>query len=354
MKKFPKISVNIPLITNGDASIVLESLKRIRYPKDLVEVIIVEGNQIAKQRNVALIHSTGKIIYLLDDDSKINPQAFKLLASEFLNTKVAAVGGPSLSRNKSNYFSKLVGYVLETYFGAVRMRFRYSPQLDKKGSEYRFVGANLALRRNAVLKVGKFNERIVPNEESELIRRLKKAGYQLKYNRKLFIYRDQRNNIVKLFKQFHHYGVGRMKQILHNFNPDDILFIAPIAFLFYLVSLIVYHPIWYLIPLSIYLILGILTSLKASIKYRNFSLFPSMIGVFPLIHLSYAFGLIHELMLPNIIKSGRKNVTGIKILTLSQITKESGPNIISPHKGFSKQKHHKLNLENKRYYKKLI
>jgi len=297
MSRLPKISINIPLITDGDASIVLLSLKKIKYPKRLIEVIIVEGNQIAKQRNIALKNSSGKILYLLDNDSRVRPSSFKILAKEFANPNVAAVGGPSLTEEgKGDYFSELIGYCLATFFGAMRMRYRYGKEFSKKGSEYRLIGANLALRKDAVIAVGKFNENIVPNEETELLRRLKKAGYGLKYNEKLFIYRENRKNILSLAKQFHHYGVGRMKQILINFIPEDILFIIPIGFLIYLITLIFFHPLWSIFPLFLYFILGMATSLKASIKFKKPDLLVTMLLIFPIVHISYAIGLLHELL----------------------------------------------------------
>lgn len=280
----------------------------------------VEGNQIAKQRNVALKHSSGTILYLLDDDSRVHRNSFKILAKEFSSPKVAAVGGPSLTKKESEgYFNDLMGYTLETYFGAMRMRFRYGKQNDQKGSEYRLIGANLALRKSAVTKVGKFNENIVPNEETELLRRLSKAGFELKYNKKLSIYRNHRKNIFDLAKQFHHYGVGRMKQFLHNFSLEDILFIVPISFFLYLATLIFFHPFWYLIPLLLYIFLGVATSLKASIKYKRPDLLLTMLFIFPIIHLSYAVGLLHEFLFKREQKGKPKGkvsyISKIKVIT---------------------------------------
>lgn len=300
----PSISVNIPLLIGGDCSVVCNSLKKIDYPKSLFEIIIITGNHIAKQRNKGLKHSSGEIVYLMDDDSQIQPDAFKLLAKEFSDPKVAVVGGPSLTPQNNNYLNTLIGYVLETYFGAFRMKSKWSCQADNKMPiDYYFIGANLALRKKTVMAVGGFDEKVVPNEETELVRRLQRNGYKLKYSSKLFIYRNQRTNLYRLFQQFHHYGIGRMKQILKIPYWQDIFLTAPIFFGFYLFSLIFYHPFWYFIPLFLYMILGIATSSKALVKYKKPSLFFCMPLIFPIIHLSYAMGLLHELLLT--ILSGR-------------------------------------------------
>jgi succinoglycan biosynthesis protein ExoA len=295
--KYPKISVNIPLIKGGDASIVLKYLKKVNYPKNKLEIIIIEGNQIAAQRNVGVKHSSGSIIYLLDDDSRVNKDAFKIITREFKDKSVAAVGGPSLPLLKSKgYINQLIGYSLATYFGSMRMKFRYNGNSKNvNGSEYNLVGANLALRKSYIKKVGYFNEKIVPNEETELIRRLKNAGYKLIYNKNLYIRRNQRKNFTGLFRQFHHYGRGRMKQIINKPTISDILFLGPILFFIYFISLIIFNTFYNFIPLVLYLLLALATSIKAAFKYHRFDLLITLPIIFPIIHISYTIGLLNEL-----------------------------------------------------------
>lgn len=298
MPKLPTISVNIPVRTNDSAKIVLKSLRKVDYPRKNIEIILIEGNHIARQRNEGISKSKGKIVYLLDNDSVVHKDSFKILAKEFLNKKVAAVGGPSLTpRESGNYLNRVIGYVLETFFGALRMRHKWSQESNAKNrKDYAFLGANLALRKAYVQKLGGFDEKIIPCEETELLRRLNKKGYQLKYMNTMYIYRYQRGTAQDLMKQFHYYGRGRMKQILKYPLPEDVLFVFPIGFIAYLLSLLVFHPLWYFLPLLCYLLLGLATSLKASIKYKKIDLLFSMLPVFLIIHLSYAIGLIHEFL----------------------------------------------------------
>ena len=294
----PKISVNIPLITNGNASIVLNSLQKIEYPKGLYEIIVIEGSHLTKQRNIGLKVSKGEIIYLLDDDSYVQPQSFKILAEEFRNPKIAAVGGPSLTpQDGQNYLNQLIAYVLETYFGAFRMRYKWSNHVQSIfGRDYHFIGANLSFRKKTAVDVGGFDEKIVPNEETELLRRLQAKGYLLKFNKHLFIHRNQRKNLWELAKQFYHYGKGRMKQIKKKIIFQDFILSAPIAFGFYLLTLIVFHPLWYFLPLVTYFFLCIATTMKASVKYKKLSLLLTMPILFPIVHLSYAAGMVNEML----------------------------------------------------------
>lgn len=296
--QLPKISINISVVTNDDAGDAILSLERINYPKDLFEIIIIQGSHLTKQRNKGIEYSRGDIIYLLDNDSQVQPNAFRLLAKEFSDMQVAAVGGPSLTpMNEQNNFSRVVGYVLETYFGAFRMRYKWSKQTNnKETSDYHFIGSNLALRKKFVEKIGGFDEKFKANDETDLLRRLKDKGYRLKYTDKLIVFRHQRNNVFQLMKQFHHYGKGRMQHLLKNHKKEDFFLLAPICFELYLLSLIFFHPAWYLSILGLYILLATATSLKASIKYRRRDLLWKMALLSPVIHISYATGLLNELL----------------------------------------------------------
>jgi succinoglycan biosynthesis protein ExoA len=292
----PFISINICVLSNRNPSVVLSSLKKLDYPKHKFEVIVIEGNHLTKQRNKGIKKSKGEIIYLLDDDAIIKPNALKLIAKAFNNTNVAALGGPSLTpKEPVSYFSKVVGYLLETYFGAFRMRFKWSKEHKRgKYSDYDFIGANLALRKSAVVAIGGFDETFQANDETELIRRLKDNGYLLKYSNHLYIFRQQRKNIVSLIKQFYHYGKGRMRHIAKNPKKDDYFLLAPMCFTVYLATLLVIHSFLYLTPFFFYSLLGLLTSTKAAIKYKRPDLLISMSVLYPVVHISYSFGLLHE------------------------------------------------------------
>jgi GT2 family glycosyltransferase len=293
----PKISINISVRNSESASIVLESLQKIQYPAELFEVLIIKGGYLTKQRNKGIAHSKGEIIYLLDNDSIVTPNALRVIAREFKNKNVAAVGGPSLNPKKGSYFSTVVGYILATYFGAFRMRFKWSNH--KKiiaPNDYHFIGCNLAFRKNIVKKIGGFDERFRANDETELIRRIRDKGFLLRYSHKLVVYKGQRSNPVLLAKQFHHYGKGRMQHLLKNPQREDLFLLAPLGFMGYLFSLPFYRSELYVLPLGFYIFLGVLTALKASIKHKRPDLLVTMNILFPVIHISYGMGLLHELI----------------------------------------------------------
>jgi len=293
----PKISIIIPVKLNGDISSVMESIKNVDYPKKHLEVIVAEGNWPSSQRNKAINKAGGKIIFFLDNDSRIQPWSLNLLEKKFSDPQLAVLGGPSLTSPKdTNYFSKLIGYILETYFGALRMRWRYSSDVYRQNAtEYELIGANLAIRKNIFSIIPGFDESLYANEETDLLRRISDMGYKMKYNKKFFIYRSHRKNPAKLIKQFFKYGEGRMMQIEKKAKFEDLVFGVPVIFVIYLFSLLFIHQTWYFLPLLIYFLLGFASSLKVMLKYKKIDVFFVIPFIFPFIHISYAFGLIKEI-----------------------------------------------------------
>lgn len=292
----PKISIVIFSRPTESPAVAINSVKTLSFSQDLFEVIVIKGNNLVKQRNIALQQAAGEIVYFIDNDAKLQENALQIIDKEFSQSKVAAVGGPSLSpENEKYYLSNIIGYILATHFGALRMRLRYAQKkATTNATEEYLIGANLALRKNAVISVGGFDEKIIPNEETELLRRLKKKGYRLSYLPSLFIYRSHRKNLRELYKQFVFYGRGRMKQLLKSQSSMDIIFIVPLMFLFYCISLLFFHSFFYVIPLLIYILLALATSAKASIVHKRFDLLFVMPCIFPIIHIAYAIGLIEE------------------------------------------------------------
>ena len=295
---FPYISVIIVCRPSETPSKALQSLSRITYPKGKYEILVIKGSHVSKQRNIALKESHGTIVYLLDNDSQVQPNALTIIEHAFEKKTVAAAGGPSISPlNEEIYVSKLIGYILETHFGALRMRLRYSKAgRERTADEFDLIGANLALRKKNVIQIGGFDETLFPNEETELLVRLKKKGYLLNYLPELFVFRSHRKTLKLLWKQFFFYGKGRAMQMEKTHAAKDIVFIIPVFFLFYLCFLPFLNILWwYNLPFFSYIMLGLATATKASIKHKQADLLITMPVIFPIIHLAYAWGLLTQL-----------------------------------------------------------
>jgi glycosyltransferase involved in cell wall biosynthesis len=203
----PLVSLVIPTLNSAKTiRKTLESIKLLNYSN--FEIIVVDGNStdgtldIVKEykdaynlrivieerrgRGVAynrgVLESKGKYVAFLDSDATIATpgwisEAVKVMEAD---DKIAVVFTKVYSPPDSTVMQKAIDTFL------------------CKG----FTTANGAVyRRDAVLKVGGFNEKMNYMQEDELLFRLKKAGYTFSVNYSDYIYHYHRNSLRSYIKQ---------------------------------------------------------------------------------------------------------------------------------------------------------
>ncbi|GIH11878.1 glycosyltransferase family 2 protein [Rugosimonospora africana] len=136
----------------------------------------VDPPSLTAARNFALAHATGPIIVFLDDDVHVGPGLLPGFREAFADSRVGAVAGrvvtPGAGLSDGPY--RLLPY------GASRGGF----DVDAPGPVYTVQGCNMALRSAAVRQVGGFDTVYAGNalrEETDLCRRLHRAGWELRY-----------------------------------------------------------------------------------------------------------------------------------------------------------------------------
>lgn len=93
---YPKVTVVIPVRSLQESDIVINSLKKVDYPKELIESFVIEGTNPSVQRNEAIRKSSGEIIFFFDDDSEIDSQLFKETTITYQkHPEAIGVGGPA-------------------------------------------------------------------------------------------------------------------------------------------------------------------------------------------------------------------------------------------------------------------
>lgn len=327
-KKFPKISVIIPARPDDDCRLAIQTLKKISYPKDLIEAFIAYGFFPSKQRNEAAKKAKGEIIYFIDNDSQIDKNAFKItknifegkfnsfknkksrgfsivpkFISEYIikklfsrliyKGKIGAVGGPAVWWDEEDFFSQLSRGVTESFFAHYLMAARYRPIGSiHRSTEKELILCNLAVKSEVFKNSKGFNELLYPNEENELLNRIEKNGFQLIYHPGLLVYRRHRDHPLKIIKAFYNYGRGRMEQIRLEGFFMNFIFFFPLFFIIYLAALIIFHPIWFFIPLILYFFAGFASAYGFALRNKNLILVLVLPFLFLIAHLSYCIGNI--------------------------------------------------------------
>lgn len=288
-------SIIIPVKRGGHVA-AIDSIRRISADLSSYEIIVAEGSAPSKQRNLAAFAASGDILYFLDDDSLLNPDNLHICSEIMNDTNVAVVGGPSLTPASDSWLQQLFGCALRSVLGsgAVKNRYRASGSI-RKTTEKELILCNLAIRRSVFADLGGFDERLYPNEENELLDRIRSSGHSLVHDPAMSVYRSQRSSLKAFIRQMFSYGRGRAQQSLISGSYSFVSFV-PLFFVFYiLLCSFLNTNALLMIPLLVYLVL--ITSFSLVEFFKSGHLYMLLLlFIFPLMHCVNGIGLLYGLV----------------------------------------------------------
>ena len=293
----PTLSVIIPHKPGLEEVRVLESLAAVEYPRDRYEVIVAEGFHPSKQRNQAMAQARGEIVVFFDDDVTPCPRIFARFVADFEEFPDAAVvGGPSVIPPTDHFWQQCFARVMRSRVTMGRSIARYESNGRRRATnESELILCNVAMRRDAFLKAGSFDERLWPNEENEMFERLQQLGYRLIYDPEAVVYRSHRPTLQHFVRQLLGYGRGRMGQTIIRPSATCMIRMVPAVFVLYLASLLVWSSWWYAMPLAAYALLIGSASAYHAIHNRTLAGGLMSLWLLPLAHIAYGCGLLSAL-----------------------------------------------------------
>jgi len=237
-EEFPKFSIIVP--TKDEEAVIgrcLNGLLNVDYPKDKMEIIVVDGNsadstckicsefsvkypQIFKiinekeskgkpaALNLALPYVTGEIVGVFDADSLPEREVLSKVASYFNDEQVMAIQGRTTSLNeKSNILTRVIAQEEKAWYQALLVG-REKLQL--------FVPLNGTcqfIRRNVLEELGGWDETSL-TEDVELALRLVEKKYLIKYAPEISSGQETPNGLRDLIKQRVRWYRGYMETAL--------------------------------------------------------------------------------------------------------------------------------------------
>lgn len=224
----PPISI-IVIVKNAARTVrdLLDSLMKLDYADDKIEIIVVDGNstdgtrKIVEEyptllveeegrgqnaaRNTGIRKSRGEIIAFTDGDCVVPPDWARSIAKNFRSPSVGFVGGSVEGHNKEAFLSE---YLDETFFPA-KPGFRERKEATGLNLLQFPAGCNMAFRRQALEKINFFDERIRYGfEDLDPVEQLGSRGFRIVLDPDVFIWHKHRTSLKALLKQHFNYGRG--------------------------------------------------------------------------------------------------------------------------------------------------
>ena len=317
----PLVSIIVP-VYNEERYIqsCLDGIVQQTYPRDKLEVLVVDGmsedatREIVKdiaqrysyirlldnpQRiqseavNRGVEASTGEIVVIVGGHSMISrdytAKAVSYLSQSNSSSSIGGVG-PTLKTVGEGLFGHLVAHAVSSPFGVGNSKFRYSKKAQLVdtivyGTYPRYVFD----------RVGKWDTKLVRNQDIEFNYRVRKAGWRLLLAPDMGCTYYSRATISGFISQ--NYGNGYWNILTFAHRPGSLSWrhFVPLAFVLGLllssISALVLPWGWLLLAAIIvpYLIGAIFVSATQSVRERQCRLLLLAL-IFPLLHISYGLG----------------------------------------------------------------
>jgi cellulose synthase/poly-beta-1,6-N-acetylglucosamine synthase-like glycosyltransferase len=205
----------------------LKAILELDYPKDLLEVIVVDGGskdatvKIAEKHpvkvvstplnapaayNYALKIAGNDILGFIDSDAKVEREWLNKLIAHLDDPQVAGVSGGIETWNPENAWARSIGYEIKN---------RYA-RLGKYVA--RIATMNLLLKRNVLEEAGGFDENLSSQYDTDLGFRITNKGYKIVYEPNAKCYHFNRTTVRAYFRQQLQYGKNTVKLYFKHAN----------------------------------------------------------------------------------------------------------------------------------------
>ena len=250
-------------------------------------------------RNPLIDRAQGDLLLFLDDDVTVPPDLLRRLADLAARHPEATVfGGPNETPPGSSRFQIIQGAVLSSLMGAGPVGRRYGARHAGAADERWFTLCNLAVRRRAMLP---FVSHLVCAEENALLAELRRRGARMRYEPGLRVFHARRPSRRSFAQQMFKYGRGRGQLMARRPQTVRAAYLAPSAWLLYLLALpvLLTAGVWPALVLAPAILYAFLLGISAGwigFTLRRIAAVPLAFALLATIHFSYGAGVIRGLL----------------------------------------------------------
>ena len=308
----PFVSVIIPARNEAQyLHYCLDSVVEFDYPKERIEVLVVDGESsdrtreivleyaakypffrllqnpnriIPRAMNIGIEAATGEIIVRLDAHATYAPD-YVSRSVELLDSTGAANVGSVQTPVGTNYWSGVVATAMASRFGMGIPAYRFT-----KGSRWAETAWLGTWKKSTLEAVGGFDEQWIVNQDYELNARLRRAGGEILVSSDLKTQYFVRTTPRGLVRQYFRYGIWRVKTIMAYPESVRIRQLVPPALVTAIIAsaAVVPNTPWAIAGVGgLYLTADLVASLSKGLRQA-----PALLFVYALLHLSWGSGFI--------------------------------------------------------------
>jgi succinoglycan biosynthesis protein ExoA len=328
-----KVTVVIPCL-NEQESIerCLGSLVGGDYPRDLLEVLVVDGGStdgtvaiierwraahgfialLANPRrtqqsalNIGVRAATGDLIIRMDGHSRFSPDYISKCVSLLASTGADSVGGRLVTEPRRNtLMGRAIAAAMSERFGVGNSSFRLGGAQDAAPQRVKTV-PYACYRRDVFDRIGLFNEALDRSEDAEFHQRMQEHGCLTLFSSSIVSYYAARSDYASFARHAVDNGrwallptlrTGRLVVSIRHLLP---LICVVAALSLAGAALFDRRAAFVLLSLAgLYVAAAVTASLLAARRRRDFSLALTLPGVFATMHFGYGWGSLLALLSP--------------------------------------------------------
>jgi len=333
----PFVTIIIPMYNErAHISECLNSLIEQDYPPDRVQVLVLDGLSVDGSRdivhefiqkhpsrkismldnprripaaalNIGIQEAQGDVIIRLDAHSFVARDFIRKNVTYLSKTKATCVGGPIQSVARC-FLGQAIALAMSSPFGVGNAFFRYAQR-----EQYVDTVAFGAYNKAVFEEIGLFDEELIYSEDNEFNHRLRKHGGKIFLTPAIRSFYHTRESLKELWRQYYHYGFGKIKLMIKSLDSIMIRHLVPFTFVSTLLItglLSVFNLFFrwlFLLVLLSYLVALLFFSFRISAK-RGWKYLFVLPVTFACLHFSYGLGMYGGLL--NLVMSPKHKYAG--------------------------------------------